>query len=741
VILHRQIAGWLAAAWIGFAIPAQAQFLQQGSKLTASGTAGMAAVGTSVALSADGNTLLVGAPSDSQGAGAAWVYVRANGAWTQQAKLLGSGVSKGIAAQGSSVALSADGNTALVGGTDDNGGTGAMWIFVRSNGVWTQQGPKQWGTVLLGLAHQGVSAALSADGNTAILGGDLDANFTGAAWVFTRTNGTWGLIPDKLVGFGSVGESHQGLSVALSADGNTAIVGGPGDSSGVGAAFVYTRSNGTWTQQGPKLTGAGATANAGVGRSVALSADGNTAMVGGSGDGGNAGAVWVFTRVNNQWVAQGGKLTGSDAVASRLLGTSVALTADGNTALVGGPGGTPNLFGRTPSVGATWVFTRSGPVWGQQSRLVGTGTANNDALQGTAVAVSGDGGTAAIGGPVDNGGIGAAWIFGRPLTTPPVILIQPAAQTIASGQTAVFSVSAIGAGPLSYQWFQGARGDISTPVGLNASTLTTPVLAASSNFWVRVTNAFGSADSNAAAAIVPVPGPLISRVTNAASHLPAIAPNTWVEIDGTNLSTTTRQWATADFVNDQMPTRLDGVSVTVNGKNAFIAYISPTQLNILTPPDSMAGNVTVQVTNGGLPGSVFLAPAQPETPSFFVFGLGPYAAATHGDGSYLGPATLYPGVTTPAKPGETVVLYGTGFGATTPPVVSGSAVQSGILATPPAIQIGGMPATVLFAGLVAPGEFQFNVVVPPNAPAGDNTVTALHNGLVTQGGVLLRVEP
>ncbi len=719
----------------------QAQFLQQGNKLTASGAADTSAQGASVALSADGNTLLVGAPAENQGAGAVWVYVRSGGAWVQQAKLVGSGVSKDIAGQGSSVALSADGNTALVGGKDDNGGTGAMWIFVRSNGTWTQQGSKQWGTVLLGIAHEGISGALSADGNTAIIGGDLDANRTGAAWVFTRTNGAWGLIPDKLVGFGSVGESHQGVSVGLSAEGTTAIVGAPGDNGGVGAAFVYTKSNGTWTQQGLKLTGAGARANAGVGTSVALSADGNTAMVGGSGDSGNAGAVWVFARSNNQWSPQGGKLTGSEAVASRMLGASVALSGDGNTALVGGPGGIPNLFGRMPSVGAAWVFTRSGQVWGQQSKQVGTGTANNDALQGTAVALSADGGTAAIGGPADNGGIGAAWIFGRPLTAPPVILIQPATQTITSGQAALFSVTAIGAGPLSYQWYQGARGDISTPVGLNSSTLTTPVLAASTNFWVRVSNAYGSADSNAVTAIVPVPGPLISRVTNAASHVAAIAPNTWVEIDGTILSATTRPWAAADFVNDQMPTRLDGVSVTVNGKSAYIAYISPTQLNILTPPDSIAGNVTVQVTNGGLAGSVFTVPAQAETPSFFVFGPGPHVAAEHANGAYLGPATLYPGVTTPAKPGETVVLFGTGFGVTTPPVVTGSAVQSGTLATPPVIQIGGIPATVLFAGLVAPGEFQFNVVVPPNAPAGDNTVTAQHNGVMTQGGVLLRVEP
>jgi uncharacterized protein (TIGR03437 family) len=178
----------------------------------------------------------------------------------------------------------------------------------------------------------------------------------------------------------------------------------------------------------------------------------------------------------------------------------------------------------------------------------------------------------------------------------------------------------------------------------------------------------------------------------------------------------------------------------VNGKSAYIYYISPTQVNILTPPGAMQGPVLVQATNGGLTGNTFAAQAQAESPSFFVFGAGPYIAATHANGSYLGPAALYPGVTTPAKPGETVVLYGNGFGATSAPVVAGSAVQSGTLPAPPAIQIGGLTATVLFAGLVAPGEFQFNVVVPLDVPDGDDVVTALYNGQVTQSGVVIRVE-
>src|SRR5262249_15402824 len=150
-----------------------------------------------------------------------------------------------------------------------------------------------------------------------------------------------------------------------------------------------------------------------------------------------------------------------------------------------------------------------------------------------------------------------------------------------------------------------------------------------------------------------------------------------------------RTWQGADFVNNQLPVQLDGVRVTVNGKSAYVYYISPTQVNILTPPDDMPNQVQVQVTNSGVISAPFLIQAQAAAPSFFTVGGGPYVAAEHANGSYLGPSSLYPGVTTPARPGETVVLYGNGFGATVPAAVGGSLVQSGLLPTLPVIIIGG----------------------------------------------------
>ena len=226
-------------------------------KLVGTGKVGTSLQGLSVALSADGNTAVVGGPGDNSNTGAVWVFtrshhnsrdVRSNNVWIQQGnKLVGSGAAGkigpfGNAMQGYSVALSADGNTAIVGGINDNNGVGAAWIFTRSNGAWTQQGNKLVGTGASDAAYQGGSVALSADGNTAIIGGGNDGFSHGAAWIFTRTGSVWTQQGSKLVGTGAIGFSNQGKSVSLSADGNTAIVGGASDNNGTGAAWIFTRN-------------------------------------------------------------------------------------------------------------------------------------------------------------------------------------------------------------------------------------------------------------------------------------------------------------------------------------------------------------------------------------------------------------------------------------------------------------------------------------------------------------------
>src|SRR5690606_10737103 len=135
-----------------------------------------------------------------------------------------------------------------------------------------------------------------------IIGGGKD-NGVGAAWVFTRIGETWTQQGNKLVGTGAIGNSSQGNAVSLSADGNTAIVGGPADNESPtyktpGAAWIYSRNaEGVWIQQGDKLVDAEGALDAQFGASVSLSADGNTAIIGGPKDNGQKGSVWFFAAI------------------------------------------------------------------------------------------------------------------------------------------------------------------------------------------------------------------------------------------------------------------------------------------------------------------------------------------------------------------------------------------------------------------------------------------------------------
>jgi hypothetical protein len=297
-----------------------------------------------VALSGDGNTAILADANDNKYDGATWIFTRSNGAWTQQGpKLVGEVGAQGT--QGYSLALASDGNTFIVGAPESNSG-GSAWVFTRNGGAWSRQGARLGGTDELGM-----SVALSAHGDTAIVGGRRSAAF------FIRSGDAW--TPQGSVPVDSNGP--WGTPVALSGDGNTAIVGAYNSISNnalVGASVIFTRSNGVWTQQGPKLVDSSGASLQGY--AVALSGDGNTALVG------SVGAAWVYVRNNGAWTQQGPKLVGSGAVGSAQQGEFVALSADGNTAAVGGP--TDN------NVGAVWIFTRSGGLWTQHgAKIPGSG--------------------------------------------------------------------------------------------------------------------------------------------------------------------------------------------------------------------------------------------------------------------------------------------------------------------------------------------------------------------------------
>jgi hypothetical protein len=388
-----------------------AQFTQQGPKLVGTGGVGPDVQGTSVAISSDGNTLIEGGRYDNTYAGAVWVFTRSGGVWTQQGpKLVGTGAVGSSSNQGNSVAISSDGNTAVVGGFNDNNGAGAAWVFTRSGGVWTQQGPKLVGTGAVGSpVYQGTSVGISSDGNTLVEGAYDDNSQVGAVWVFTRSGGVWTQQGSKLVGTGGVGNPvWQGTSVGISSDGNTFAEGGYFDNNGTGAFWIFTRSGGVWTQQGPKLVGTGAVGSLVYqGISVRISSDGNTLVEGGYYDNSHKGAIWVFTRSGGVWTQQGSKLVGTNGIGADVYqGTSVAISPDGNNFIEGG-------FFDNNGVGAVWIFSRGGSVWTQLGpKLIGTGTVAS-ASQGTSVAISSEG-TVIEGGPSDNNTQGAVWVFNDP---------------------------------------------------------------------------------------------------------------------------------------------------------------------------------------------------------------------------------------------------------------------------------------------------------------------------------------
>ncbi|MFN5364352.1 MAG: T9SS type A sorting domain-containing protein [Bacteroidota bacterium] len=376
-------------------------YIQQGAKFTNSSTSSQQ--GQSVAVSADGNTAIIGGPGDNSNTGAAWIYVRSGTAWSQQAKLVGSGA-VGAARQGISVALSADGNTAVVGGSSDNSSNGAVWVFTRTGTDWAQQGNKLVGAGGTSTAQQGTAVAISSDGNKIASGAIADNLFVGAVWVFERNGNTWTQSGEKLTPSDGIEKPRLGVSVSLSADGSRLLAGGYLDNVRQGAAWIFDDTGCGMTQSGQKLVGTGGNINAWQGYSVALSADGNTAMIGGCNDNNLAGSAWIFTNNGSSWTQQV-RLIGGGATGSARQGSAVALSADGNTAISAG-------FTDDSGKGAFWVYKKAvGGTWVQQDAKVRGSNATGASRQGTSVAVSANGHTALVGGPVDATNTGAFWVF------------------------------------------------------------------------------------------------------------------------------------------------------------------------------------------------------------------------------------------------------------------------------------------------------------------------------------------
>jgi hypothetical protein len=300
-----------------------------------------------------GETVVVGARMADSGSGAAYVYVRTPETWALQAKL---SAQDGQSAAGFGAAVALDGDTAVVGRAADmipappGGFTGAAFVYTRTDGTWLQEAtladpdPSVGGYYGTATALSGDTVLVSAPGMQSLPSSPWT---TGAAHVFVRTGTTWAwqatLRPDDSA-FGDL----FGLSLAL--DGDTAVVGAVGADGGHGAAYVFTRSGSMWTQQA-KLTVSGGTFVDRLGATVAVSGD--TSLVGDLATWGST--VHVFSRMGTTWTQQVDLLPGDSSVG--YFGTSIALRGD--TAVVGMP------YGQ----GAAYVFRRSGAIWRQRAKV------------------------------------------------------------------------------------------------------------------------------------------------------------------------------------------------------------------------------------------------------------------------------------------------------------------------------------------------------------------------------------
>jgi hypothetical protein len=291
-----------------------------------------AGFGASAALSEDGEVAVVGAPETPESfTGGVSIFTRSGSSWTETA-LLNTTCAEFSCDFGSSVSISANGDTAVVGADGADGDVGAAWIFTRSGSTWTQ-GPKlTGGKEEVGKGYFGSAVSISGDGKTVIVGETGGEEPAAGAWVFTGSGSSW-TQQGPMLKAGK--DATFGESVSLSSNGSTALIGarGEGNPNVRGAAYVFTRAGSTWSDS-QKITPSTQTATEEFGSSVALSAAGSIALIGASGADADGGAAYVFKHSGSKWV-----LEEPEEFPAGLFGYSVGLSGNGAHAIIGAPGG------------------------------------------------------------------------------------------------------------------------------------------------------------------------------------------------------------------------------------------------------------------------------------------------------------------------------------------------------------------------------------------------------------------
>ena len=377
----------------------------QQETLLPSGGTGQSSLGSSTALSANGNIAAVGGPIDNSNLGAVWIYDRdpLTNTWSQRGSKLTPSGNAGNPSFGSSVSLSADGSILAVGGQSDNSNMGAVWVYKWSGTSWNLLGNKIVPSDSITPPIFGYSVALSNDGITLAIGGLLDNNGVGATWVFIYDGSSW-VEQAKLVGDTAIGNSHQGISISLSNDGNTLISSGSDDNK-VGAIWSFSRNTyGAWSQLGNKIISDPAMGLTNFGKYISLS--GNGYMFAATGvDSSNESRVLIFTRAGNEWTQSINGIIPDNIITDStnpngILG-AISLAKNGMSLAIA-------YYNDNNNTGAVWCFTRNENTWTQRTKLAGT---RNLQQMGTSLSFNANGTTLLVGNQRDNNVIGSATVF------------------------------------------------------------------------------------------------------------------------------------------------------------------------------------------------------------------------------------------------------------------------------------------------------------------------------------------
>ena len=397
----------------------------EGQKLLASDGSNGNAFGYSVSVS--GDTLLIGSCYDDDHGtmcGSAYVFVRTEGTWTQQQKLL---ASDGAAFDYFGNTVSLDGDTALIGAHGDNGYIGSAYVFVRTGTTWTQQ---QKLTASDGGADDWFGYSVSLSDDTAAIGAHGDNGYTGAVYVFTRSGTAWSE-QQKLLA--SDGGSLDSFGYSVSVDGDTALIGAHWDNDYQGSAYVFVRAGTTWTEQQKLISSDGVSWDY-FGWSVSLS--GESALIGAMFDddnGTDSGSAYIYTRSGTTWVEEG-KIIAFDGAGNDQFGGSVIL--DGDTAVVGAWADDDS----GSDSGSAYVFIRTGTTWTQEDKLTAS-DGEMDYQFGSSVALEGN--RALIGCPGYENFIGAVYEYTKEsINEPPVALFSWSPQDPLVNQSILFDASA-----------------------------------------------------------------------------------------------------------------------------------------------------------------------------------------------------------------------------------------------------------------------------------------------------------